>query len=396
MKARKRILAIAAAMAMVLTMIPSMAFADTNTMPEPDSNGVITLTENVTLAETYTVEADQKITIDLNGFTISMTKAENVTANHQMILNKGELTIQDTKGGGKLSYKYEGASLGTTYAANTVTTDPGSKLIVKSGTIENLTYDSAVIAYAIDGRTNGGAGDVAVIIEGGNITSERQAIRIFANSTTHTGSLSISKGEITGRVIVQNANKDANKAALSITGGTFIANTYKTEVLSVGGDNGAYIDMAPIISGGTFKGGFLCNMTTDFITGGDFATDVSEFVVAGYEWDPDTGEVVCAHKQLEPVDKDATCTEDGYKGAQKCEVCGELVEPGEVIPATGHTYKDGVCDCGAKEPTDATKPADGTTQTGDTSDMTVPFALAGLAVAAMAAVVATRRRQNQK
>ncbi|MCD8085029.1 MAG: hypothetical protein LUF28_01630 [Clostridiales bacterium] len=49
--------------------------------------------------------------------------------------------------------------------------------------------------------------------------------------------------------------------------------------------------------------------------------------------------------------KDATCTEDGYTGDEVCTVCGETVTSGEVIPATGHNYVDGVCTvCGEKEP----------------------------------------------
>ncbi|MCD7783916.1 MAG: glycosyl hydrolase 53 family protein [Firmicutes bacterium] len=39
--------------------------------------------------------------------------------------------------------------------------------------------------------------------------------------------------------------------------------------------------------------------------------------------------------------KDATCTEDGYTGDEVCTVCGETVQSGEVIPATGHSWDDG-------------------------------------------------------
>ena len=67
---------------------------------------------------------------------------------------------------------------------------------------------------------------MTVNIEGGVITSNRQAVRIFANSTTNTGALNISGGDFTGRVIVQNASAKANKAALNITDGTFNANDY--------------------------------------------------------------------------------------------------------------------------------------------------------------------------
>ena len=49
--------------------------------------------------------------------------------------------------------------------------------------------------------------------------------------------------------------------------------------------------------------------------------------------------------------KDATCTEPGYTGDKVCTVCGETVKTGEVIPAAGHSYKDGKCTvCGAAEP----------------------------------------------
>ena len=40
--------------------------------------------------------------------------------------------------------------------------------------------------------------------------------------------------------------------------------------------------------------------------------------------------------------KEATCTEDGYTGDKVCTVCGEIVEQGEVIPATGHSWDEGV------------------------------------------------------
>lgn len=49
--------------------------------------------------------------------------------------------------------------------------------------------------------------------------------------------------------------------------------------------------------------------------------------------------------------KDATCTEPGYTGDKVCTVCGETGETGEVIPAAGHSYKNGKCTvCGAADP----------------------------------------------
>ena len=247
--------------------------------------GEVKVLTDITLTETVIVAAGKEVTLNLDGNTVSMVYAENATASHTMILNQGNLTIE---GNGKLSYKYTGANLGTTYYANTVTTNPGSVLTVKNGTIENLTYDQATIAYAIDGLTNGGNGDVTVNIEGGVITSERQALRIFANSTTNTGALNISGGEFTGRVIVQNASAKANKAALNITGGTFKPNTYKTDVLYVGGSNSATIAIDANVSGGTFEGEITDTHVKGFITGGTYVEDVTEFCAPAYVCEQNT------------------------------------------------------------------------------------------------------------
>ena len=42
-----------------------------------------------------------------------------------------------------------------------------------------------------------------------------------------------------------------------------------------------------------------------------------------------------------------TCTEAGYTGDEVCSICGETIKEGEVIPATGHHFKGNTCpDCG--------------------------------------------------
>ena len=235
--------------------------------------GEVVVLKNITLEETATIAAGKEVVLDLNGKTISMVYAKDATTSHTMILNNGNLTIT---GAGTLSYEYTGANLGTTYYANTVTTAPGSVLTVMGGTIVNNTYDKGVIAYAIDGLTNGNGGDVTVNIEGGVITSRRQALRIFANSTTNTGALNISGGVFTGRVIVQNASAKANKAALNITGGTFNPNTYKTDVLYVGGSESATIDIDASVSGGTFNGEITDTHVEGFITGGTFSATAAQ------------------------------------------------------------------------------------------------------------------------
>ncbi len=301
----------------------------------PDS--VVKLLNSITLTEGVTVAADDKITLDLNGKTVSMDYTTAVSANHEMILNKGDLTIQDSsEGGGKLSYTYSGATTGN--ATNTITSEPGSKLTVKSGTIENLTFDSALIAYAIDGRTNGGAGDVTVSIEGGTITSERQAVRIFANSTTNVGTLNISGGDITGRVIVQNANQSANKAVLTITGGTFNVNAYKTDVLYVGGSNSAYIAMTAAVSGGTFKGSITDTHVTEFITGGTYSdTSAEAYLAPDYVLD---SYVDSTGKTVYGVEPSVNVSFDAGEGTGT--MATVTVPAGDyVLPASGFTAPEG-------------------------------------------------------
>ena len=246
-------------------------------------NALMAEGNEVELLTTYEVAAGETKTLDLKGKTVTMVYTAKATKNHTMVSNSGNLTIESSVAGGKLSYTYAGENLGTTCSANTVTSEPGSVLTVKSGTIENLTFDSGVIAYAIDGRTNGGAGDVTVNIEGGVITSKRQAVRIFANSTTNTGALNISGGEFTGRVIVQNASAKANKAALNITGGTFNANEYKSDVLYVGGSSSATIEIQASVSGGTFNGEITETNVTKFISGGTYKNAVeAAYCADGY------------------------------------------------------------------------------------------------------------------
>ncbi len=73
--------------------------------------------------------------------------------------------------------------------------------------------------------------------------------------------------------------------------------------------------------------------TEDGYTGDTVCTVCGETVEAG-EVIPATG-----HTPAEEVvnAKDATCTEDGYTGDTVCTECGEVIEEGEVIPATGHS-----------------------------------------------------------
>lgn len=66
----KRVLSIVLAVAMIVGLFPIAAFAEgENQLPQPDSNGVITLNGDVTLTSTVTINTNT--IINLNGKKIS-------------------------------------------------------------------------------------------------------------------------------------------------------------------------------------------------------------------------------------------------------------------------------------------------------------------------------------
>jgi hypothetical protein len=67
----------------------------------------ITLNADVELSEPLVIDADDKITIDLNGFKINYN---STTQGEAMITNKGNLTIKDSGETGVINYNYTGAA----------------------------------------------------------------------------------------------------------------------------------------------------------------------------------------------------------------------------------------------------------------------------------------------
>ena len=132
----------------------------------------------------------KNVTLDLNGKVVTRVQSATVTANDALIVNKANLTIKDTEGNGKLSYKYAGEK--KELSVSTISNQVGGTLTLISGTIENATAaDNGSYAYAIDSLTNGNGGDVMVVIEGGKVVSNYMAIRQFVNSDTNTNTLII-------------------------------------------------------------------------------------------------------------------------------------------------------------------------------------------------------------
>lgn len=62
----------------------------------------------------------------------------------------------------------------------------------------------------------------------------------------------------------------------------------------------------------------------------------------------------CSHSETVTRDEySATCSSDGYTGDKVCASCGLTVSFGEIIPATGHDWKNGKCTVCGLTPTEA-------------------------------------------
>lgn len=183
---KRKLCSVLLALCMVLTLLPVSAMAEGGTatsLPNADENGVITLTEDVTLTSTFVVNAEQDLTLDLNGY--SLTKAGTV------ILNNGRLTIRDTtKNGSIVSTNYVAISAGH----NSTTTIEYANVRSVEGAVITSYATGATITIK-DGVFS--ASDNAVIAGNGNRTDDLASgkpDRVNPNTITING------GEFNGAI----------------------------------------------------------------------------------------------------------------------------------------------------------------------------------------------------
>ncbi len=302
-KARKRFLSALLACAMIISLFPFAAFAaDGTSLPEA-KDGVITLTQNVTLTSAYTIEKDASVTIDLNGYTIT-----NAAGNHT-IINNGSLVIKDSKGNGKIVNNASGHSV--------IQNEPNAVATIESGTLHKTNNTNSSDYYVITNHGN-------MIINGGTIISESSNSSAIENGwytpSQNTGktyaTMTINEAEVSspnakgGLYTVKNddygimainggkfenttggAGTVLNWNQLTITNGEFNA-TNAAVATMVESSNGTpiheYEKGVTNISGGIFNGILGTNISysagiTWNITGGTFSSDVSSLVAVNYE-----------------------------------------------------------------------------------------------------------------
>ena len=228
------------------------------------------------------IPADKSIVLDLNGHTISQSKAQ--TGAYAMIDNKGTLTIEDNSANksGKIAYRDTGN--GGNYVSNTISNS--GVLTIKGGTIEN--NSSATVAsngypHPID---NSG---VLTINDGTFNNANYSSMRIWCTTDDDT-IVTINGGTFYGSIDFQTPNASANKGTLTINGGTFNADTYTNCTVRLLGFGADVDEMNGYIKGGVFNGaialknwsGSNFNSKVFNITGGTFTVDPSEFVDDDY------------------------------------------------------------------------------------------------------------------
>lgn len=170
-----------------------------------------------------------------------------------------------------------------------------------------------------------------------------------ADNITVSGSVKATRGNggIVGRMLISGTISNCtNNAAMSATGA------------NVGGTNGATIDMAPVVRGGTFNGDITSTVPSGFISGGTFNKEVPEELCAdGYE---------------------PQANNDGTYGVKPE---GGTNNGGTVVP--------GGSGAGSSS-TNTNVPV-----TGDNTPITLLIVLMGICAAAIAAVIVSRKRASR-
>lgn len=222
----KKFLSIALALLMVCVMLPVVALADGTSLPDPNANGVITLTENVTLSNTWNISSD--VTIDLNGHKLTIN---NATA---IYVKGGSFTVKDSGQNGEMALDGTISLMNTTMRLENGTVSfhqrqtgislLNSKFVMTDGMVYAAVQESFCFNPGYGGTTT-------IDISGGTVKS-------VSTNTAMIGwgrfpcDLNVS---ISGNTTVDFANElmngeGNNDVSFEITGGTFIGRDHLDDV----------------------------------------------------------------------------------------------------------------------------------------------------------------------
>ena len=252
---RIRLWSILMAIAMLIGLLSMTALADGTTFPTQE-NGVIKLTEDITTADSLTVESD--LTIDLAGHSLQYNGTGSVFLN----VKSGSLTVMDSVGGGSITVNeiYDGTS-GTPLRC--VQVYPDATFTLLGGKLTN-TNDEFQATQVI---SNYGT----VNIEGGVIKGVT-GVFMFAPSwgnsswTTQSATCNMSGGSIVGLPdktykasygiaiygpgVQSGDTVDNTKANLNISGGTITA----AQGIGTNASGGKFAGYTLTMTGGEING----------------------------------------------------------------------------------------------------------------------------------------------
>lgn len=292
----KKFLSIALALLMVCVMLPVVALADGTSLPTAE-NGVITLTENVTLSNTWNISSD--VIIDLNGHKLTIN---NGTAIYVM---GGSFTVKDSGQNGEMALDGTISLVNTTMRLENGTVSFHQRQTgISLFNSEFVMTDGMVYAAVQESFCfNPGYGNTVTIdISGGTVKSVSTNTAMIGWGAFPSSKLNIS---ISGNTTVDFANElmngeGNNDVSFEITGGTFTGN-----VTEYAGNN-------LVVSDGTnYYVGDTATSVVSNATSGTFTvvngTDVNLTVKSGVtvKNGMDEGTVTVNGKTLE-VDKEYT------------------------------------------------------------------------------------------
>ena len=153
----------------------------------------IVLQNNIAIdTETFTVADRKKITLDMNGYTITVT--DNATANYELFYIYGEMVVT-----GKGTIELTATNNREWNAMSAIFHNRGGVLTIENGTFTNL--GGTDMAWVVDNSGNY-YGDATTNINGGTLTSTYTAIRNRMEQNTHGASgkaiLNVTGGKIDG------------------------------------------------------------------------------------------------------------------------------------------------------------------------------------------------------
>ena len=273
-----------------------------------DGDEIVVL-KDIVLTEGITVAADDNMTLDLNGKTISMQDASNNSA--YAIKNNGNLTIKDSAEGGMITFNSTTPDNSFGYATSTI--GNGGHLTIENGLIENTTVGGA--SYAVDGIWH--TGEASLTINDGTITATEIAVRQVPFSATAKNTVTINGGILTGATAglqMFNINNEAKLSETIIKGGEFngtyafyttFTSAQASELATINIDGGTFngyvflyngkngsnaYPMTVAITDGLFNSGAYIytkdangnEVPIKAITGGTFSVDPSDYCAEGY------------------------------------------------------------------------------------------------------------------